>query len=310
MNKQSFSSNKDFIKSILSLRGKVKGKKWLDNIPNLVKTYETKWGLKSKGTFPGLSINFVERVQTKNGEDLVLKIGFLGDEEFLREVKALRIYGGNGAIKILKEDLDNSVILLEACIPGNPLHTIENEEKEILIFTNICKRIWTKVPEDSGFAKLADESKYFDWYFANIEKCKDSLPEDLVIKAQKVFKDLINSQGDLYLLHADLHHDNILNSERGWLSIDPKGIIGEREYEPSVYILNPYKRFKENEELIKKDFFAKRVKLISKALNLNEERVAKWAFIKQILALIWSLQDYGIRDKISIRNARELEKLL
>ena len=55
--------NKDFTKSILSLRGKVKGQRWLDNIPELVKTYENKWGLKSQGTFPDLSINFVEKVE-------------------------------------------------------------------------------------------------------------------------------------------------------------------------------------------------------------------------------------------------------
>lgn len=302
--------NKDFVKSILSLRGKVKGQKWLDNIPLLVKTYEAKWGLKSKGTFPELSINFVERVQTKNGEDLVLKIGFPGDEEFLREVKALRIYNGNGAIKILKEDLDNSVILLEACIPGNPLHTLNNEEKEILIFTNICKRIWAKVPEDSSFAKLADEGKYFDWYFKNVKKAQKHLPQDLVLKAQEKFNYLINTQKELYLLHSDLHHDNILSSDRGWLAIDPKGLIGEREFEPSTFILNPYKRFKENETLINHEFFAKRIELIANTLRFDKDRIAAWAFIKQILALIWSLQDYGIRDTISTRNARELEKLL
>jgi streptomycin 6-kinase len=34
------------------------------------------------------------------------------------------------------------------------------------------------------------------------------------------------------LLHADLHHHNILAAERHpWLAIDPKGVIGDAAYE-------------------------------------------------------------------------------
>lgn len=302
--------NQDFVNTILSLRGKEKGRKWLERIPSLIKKYETKWNLKSGGVFADLSINYVEKVKTKDGKDAVLKIGFPDDEVFLDEVRTLEVYDGNGAIKILKKDLDNFVVLLERCIPGKSLHILNDEESEIKIFANVCKMIWRKASDDLRFNKLSDEVKYFDWYFENLEKCKEQLPQDLVIKAREKFEELINNSGKQYLLHADLHHDNILESSRGWLCIDPKGIIGEREYESSVYILNPYKRFKENDELINNAFFAKRIELISKALGLNRDRVTAWAFIKQILALIWSLQDYGIRDKISIRNARELEKLL
>lgn len=32
-------------------------------------------------------------------------------------------------------------------------------------------------------------------------------------------------------LHGDLHHDNILSSDRGWLAIDPKGLLGDPHYE-------------------------------------------------------------------------------
>lgn len=299
-----------FIESLLSLRGKEKGQRWLDDLPETIKSYEKKWKLKSLGAFPGLSINYVEKAITNDGIDAVLKIGFPDDEEFLGEIETLTIYNGKGAVRILEKDTENCALLLERCIPGNSLHSLNNEEQEISIFAQVARKIWKKAAIDFKFKYLSGESKYFDWYFANLEKCKKSLPEDLVIKAKEKFEHLIKTEGELYLLHSDLHHDNILSSERGWLAIDPKGLIGEREYEAGVYILNPYKRFKENEKLISHNFFAKRINLISAALGLSKERVSAWAFIKQILALIWSLQDYGIRDKTSIRNARELEKLL
>jgi streptomycin 6-kinase len=40
---------------------------------------------------------------------------------------------------------------------------------------------------------------------------------------------LLAAPREITVLHGDIHHDNILHfGERGWLAIDPKGLIGER----------------------------------------------------------------------------------
>lgn len=44
---------------------------------------------------------------------------------------------------------------------------------------------------------------------------------------------------ETFLLHGDLYPDNILSSQRGWLVIDPKGVIGEREFELAAFLRNP-----------------------------------------------------------------------
>lgn len=302
--------NQDFINSTLSLRGKAKGRKWLDNIPALIKTYETKWGLKSMGTFPELTFNYVEKVKTKNGEYLVLKIGFPEDVDFLRQAKTLKLYSGNGAVKVLNEDVDNSVLLLEGCIPGKSLHTLKDETKEALIFTNIAKRLWRKAPEDPIFESISTEIDDFDWYVKNSKKAQKYLPEDLVIKAHELFKHLISTQKDIFLLHGDLHHDNIISSDRGWLAIDPKGVIGEREYESASFIYNPYNQFADNQELINQEFFAQRIELIASALRFDKKRITQWAFVKRVSSMIWRVRDFSKEDKVAIKIARALEKLV
>ena len=302
--------NQNFIDSTFSLRGKAKGQKWLDELPETIKTFENKWGLKSMGTFPNLNINFIERVQTKHGEELVLKIGFPGDEEFLKEVRALEIYNGNGSVRLIKADLENYVMLLEGCIPGKSLHTMDDENKEALIFTNICKRVWTKAPSNSIFKNVSDLIKEFDWYFENSKKTEKLLPKELVTKAQEKFKTLVSSTKDQFLLHGDLHHDNILSSDRGWLAIDPKGIIGDREYEIAAFIRNPYFRFEKNEELISKDFFAVRIEFISTTLRFDKKRITDWAFVKQVITLIWTIQDHNKSDKLNLEIAKALEELV
>jgi streptomycin 6-kinase len=40
---------------------------------------------------------------------------------------------------------------------------------------------------------------------------------------------LLGSQRDIVVLHGDMHHHNVLYfGSRGWLAIDPKGLIGDR----------------------------------------------------------------------------------
>ena len=44
------------------------------------------------------------------------------------------------------------------------------------------------------------------------------------------------------LLHGDLHHENIvLDQNRGYILIDPKGVVGDPVFELSRFILNEFR---------------------------------------------------------------------
>lgn len=52
--------------------------------------------------------------------------------------------------------------------------------------------------------------------------------------ARELLKDPLNTT----VLHGDLHHENVLySSERGWLAIDAKGLIGETTYDGAMAVL-------------------------------------------------------------------------
>ncbi|WP_418887304.1 aminoglycoside phosphotransferase family protein [Klebsiella pneumoniae] len=38
---------------------------------------------------------------------------------------------------------------------------------------------------------------------------------------------MMSNASELRGLHGDLHHENIMFSSRGWLVIDPVGLVGE-----------------------------------------------------------------------------------
>lgn len=296
-----------FIETQIKLRGEEKAKKWIDNLQQLIKKYEQEWDIKLDRPFPNLSFNFVAGVKDSNGVDAVLKIGYPGDKLFLAEAETLKIYNGVGSIKLLKENLEDLVLLLERCIPGDSLDSLNDEDQETLIYTQLCKKIWKKAPVNSSFRNISEELGDFDWYFENYDIGKNIIDKQLVRKAQEKFKHLITTQKDLVLLHSDLHHDHILLSKRGWLTIDCRGAIGEKEYESSHFIRNPVKRAEKS--MITEDIITKRVDIIVRELNLDRQRVIDWAFAQTVLSVIWSLQDTGSGAKYWVEIAKEIERI-
>ena len=82
---------------------------------------------------------------------------------------------------------------------------------------------------------------------------------------------LRESQGEQVLIHQDLHGNNVLNAEREtWLVIDPKPLIGEREF-----ALAPIIRSREFGH--GKEHVIGRLDRLSYELGLNRERARGWA---------------------------------
>jgi streptomycin 6-kinase len=101
-----------------------------------------------------------------------------------------------------------------------------------------------------------------------------------------VFAELCDSMGEEVVLHGDLHHENILRSdERGWVVIDPKGMVGEREYEAGALMRNPVPVLHDSRTL------ERRADLLAEALGLDGARMRAWSWVQAHLAAAWSIQD-------------------
>jgi streptomycin 6-kinase len=91
------------------------------------------------------------------------------------------------------------------------------------------------------------------------------------------------------LLHGDLHHYNVLvDSARGWLAIDAKGVVGEPEYEVGAALRNPWER---PELFTEPATIMRRVDRFRRELHLDAERILAWAFAQAVLAAIWAVED-------------------
>ncbi|MBX3569210.1 MAG: phosphotransferase [Rhizobiaceae bacterium] len=64
----------------------------------------------------------------------------------------------------------------------------------------------------------------------------------LYVEAATLAERLLDEAIDVRPLHGDLHHDNILFGPRGWLSIDPKGVLGDPGFDAANLFYNPLGR--------------------------------------------------------------------
>jgi streptomycin 6-kinase len=96
-------------------------------------------------------------------------------------------------------------------------------------------------------------------------------------------------KGDhLRALYGDLHHDNILNSARGWLAIDARGLRGDPGYEFANAFRNP----EDCQELARRpDRIMALAQVFAAKSGLSGARILQWAVAHCACSLLWSAQN-------------------
>ena len=198
----------------------------------------------------------------------------------------LEVFAGNGTVRIIERLAD--AVLLERLDPGTPLSTLvangQDDEATRILVRTIQQMRADSIP--AGVPAAADLGVSFASY---LESGDRRLPPSVVRDANRIYGELCASQTDVRLLHGDLHHDNVLfDARRGWVAIDPKGVIGEVEYEVAAALRNP---IAQPAVFAEARVFARRLDVLADELRLDAERVKRWAFATAVLAAIWIVED-------------------
>ena len=136
------------------------------------------------------------------------------------EVAALELWDGNGAVRLLAHDPEQHALLLERCVPGTPL-AAAGQEQALDVLVALLPRLWK--PAAAPFRPLAEEAAW--------EQAGKQFDRHLLENALDALSQLAPTQGEQVLLHQDLHGENVLAATREpWLVIDPKPLVGEREF--------------------------------------------------------------------------------
>ena len=210
-----------------------------------------------------------------------------GDEWHCGEI--LEAFDGNGTVRVHK--FADGAALLERVDPGSSLANVAlsgDDDEATAILAGVIRRM-SPQHEPGSAVSVQNLGKGFQRYLSGND---EQIPKALVEQAQRVHVDLCASQTHVRLLHGDLHHYNVLfDRARGWVAVDPKGLIGETEYEIGAALRNPYERpglFTTPEAV------RNRLRRFETVLGIDSARALAWAFTQAVLATVWSVEEGSV----------------
>ena len=233
----------------------------------------------------------------------MLKVSGPRDEESDGHV-LMRWWDGDGAARVLAEA--DGVLLLERALGTRSLGDMARGGEDDAATRILCavaarlhaprpRPVPALVPLRAWFRALAPAA---------------AAHGGLLARAHATAEALLADPRDVVPLHGDLHHDNVLDfGPRGWLAIDPKGLIGERGFDFANIFTNP--DLADPTRPVAARHFARRLDLVCEAARLDRARLLGWILAWTGLSAAWFLADgadAGIDLAIAARAAAALDR--
>ncbi len=300
----------DFIKNIHNSFDE-QGVQFIKDLPRLVDESSLIWNLRDVRTVSNLSYNYVAFAKRAD-VDVVLKIG-VPNPELNSEIAALKLFNGDGACQLLGSDEERGFLLLERLNPGTMLADLTNDDERTNIAIDVMQRIWRPITtlESNSLlfgsgqqaARLQKFIKLSDWFDA-LKKVRPRFnggtgpfPKKIFERVESLLPGLFADE-NVKLIHGDFHHFNVLSSERGWLAIDPKGVIGPAGYEIGPLMINPWGSLSDGVSF--KAQTKRRMSILSERVGWEQETILNWATAHAVLSAWWDMQEDGTGGEYSL----------
>ena len=215
------------------------------------------------------------------GQNHVLKTGY-PNPELWTEIDTLRLWRGRkNCVQLVDVDDKNGILLLERIMPGTTFRSEAVSRRSRLVPDLFLD---TVIEQDLDLFP-----SYHTWVtnaFGAYRENSSTVLGDSVDVADQLFSELWRDHAERYVLHGDLHHENMLRNHDGsWTAIDPKGIAGP-------LILN-YGRFMHNfakdEPLSIDQMIRQRAKALEGRFSAEELMIA--GFVDLVLSCSWCVNE-------------------
>jgi len=236
------------------------------------------WGLTDDGDFFTSGNSLLQPVLYEDTAAM-LKIPLSAKEQ--PGFRLLACWDGKGAVKVYRYDAD--ALLMERAVGEHSLKQMvldgqEDEANAIIcrvverLHSLTCRQIPDLVTLPVWFKSLGEAAGKYGGIFSTCHDVVDSLLRD--------------PQDDV-ALHGDIHYGNVLDAgPRGWIAIDPKGLVGERGFDFANIFCNPDLTIAGSPERL-----SKQAKLIAGMADLPVERLLRWVIAWSGLMASWMLED-------------------
>jgi streptomycin 6-kinase len=271
------------------------GRAFIAALPDLTAAFVRRWDLRVTGApMHGVSA-LVVPVDRADGTPAVLKLQ-LRDEESEGEPVALRLWDGDGAVRLLGHDEATGTMLLERLDATRMLAHHPDVHENVLVIARLLAHLHaTDAP--AGMRRLGDMAE------AMLERTAWALPRipdpaarRIVADCAAAVREVAGEPGDR-LLHWDLHDENVLAADRApWLAIDPKPLAGDPGFDLWPALDN---RFDADDVVWRFD-------AMTDVMGLDRERARAWTYGRLLQNCLWEVEDGRPVEDRQLEIARRL----
>jgi streptomycin 6-kinase len=214
-------------------------------------------------------------------------------EDELRGAHLLKWRDGHGAVKLF--GFEGRQMLIEYA--GERHLSAEIGESGDNVASEVAAEVMARLHAPSNRPVPPDLQPLRERFAALFDKAKADRAANvgsLYIEAAEIAENLLADPKDVRPLHGDLHHDNILLSPRGWLSIDPKGVLGDPGFDAANLFYNPLDR---DDLCLDENRIACMAGLFARTLRQDERRILDHAFAYGCLSAAWHAGDGNAVDE-------------
>jgi streptomycin 6-kinase len=220
----------------------------------------------------------------QRGQPAMLKIA--REEEERRGGRLMAWWHGDGAARVLAHD-DRALLLERATGPRNLAAMVAAgaDDEASRILCAVAARL--QAPRRGPLPELVPLSRWFEALSPAA-----GIHGGLLAQADSAARDLLATPREVVTLHGDIHHGNVLDAgARGWVAIDPKGLLGERTFDFVNILRNP-----DAATALAPGRFDRQVEVLVDAAALDRTRLLKWTLAFAGLSAAWHLADGEAAD--------------
>jgi streptomycin 6-kinase len=236
------------------------------------------WRLRPDG--PGFSTEFGSLLMPVIGGGRRGMLKIAGGEEERRGGALMVWWAGEGAARVLAHG--GAAILLERAMGPDSLEAMALAGQDDAAAAILCQVAGgLHAPRDRP---PPDSLVPLPIWFRQLEPAAQT-HGGVLAKSAAAARELLGEPRDVVVLHGDLHHGNVLDAgERGWIAIDPKGLIGERGFDFANIFHNPTR-----ELALAPGRMQRLIGIVAALAGLEPVRLIKWILAYSGLSAAWSL---------------------
>ena len=251
------------------------------------------WGAREPRLVADTTTSRVYRVYLDAGGPAIVKVLKPIAELEAREATYLRWQDGHGCIRLLAAEGDT--LLLEDAGDRSLRDLLDRhgDAAATRVMAEVVAELHAR-PAVRPPADLLPLEEHLGSLFAAADADRGR-PDSSFVAATDLARRLLDQGHAPRPLHGDLHHENVFEAPRGWLAIDPRGLLGDPAFDVANVFYNPLDR---DDLRLDPARIGSRARAFAEVLDRDPADILRWAIVDISLSAAWATED-GRPDRVA-----------